>query len=200
MKIHSVTGGNQMASNKRDDILTAAIKLFAERGYDGTTVPMIADNAKVGAGTIYRYFENKESLVNSLFQECIQKFLDALKSSKMKSSTDVREHFHVLFHVMIHYAENNTQALHFIDSHCSGHYLDAKSNQMFEQFLDFLRDFIENGKRQGILCPLPSEAMIAIVYGAFSQLFKLIRKGVINGSLELINSVEECCWNAIRIH
>ena len=42
---------------------------FAERGYDGTTIPMIAEKAKVGAGTIYRYFENKEALVNSLFSK-----------------------------------------------------------------------------------------------------------------------------------
>ena len=43
-----------MAKNKRDDIMEAALILFAERGYDGTTVPMIAEKAKVGAGTIYR--------------------------------------------------------------------------------------------------------------------------------------------------
>jgi transposase len=34
------------------------MQLFAERGYDGTTIPMIAEKANVGAGTIYRYFEN----------------------------------------------------------------------------------------------------------------------------------------------
>ena len=189
-----------MASNKRDDILTAAMKLFAERGYDGTTVPMIADNAKVGAGTIYRYFENKESLVNSLFQECIQNFSESLRLDKLDYTGNVREEFHMLFREMIRYAENNTHALHFIDSHCSGHYLDEKSKQMFEQFLDFLRDFIENGKQQGVLCALPSNAMIAIVYGAFSQLFRLIRAGVIKESSELMDSVEECCWNAIRIY
>ena len=61
-----------MAQNKRDDILNAAMELFGELGYDGTTVPMIAERAKVGAGTIYRYFENKESLVNILFQDCVK--------------------------------------------------------------------------------------------------------------------------------
>lgn len=189
-----------MASNKRDDILTAAMNLFAERGYDGTTVPMIADNAKVGAGTIYRYFENKEALVNALFQECIQKFLDAFKSTELGSTMDVREQFHVLFHVMVLYAKNNTHALHFIDTHCAGHYLDEKSKQLFQDFLDYLKDFIENGKEQGVLCLLPSDALIAIVYGAFSYLFKIIRVGIIQESPELLNSIEECCWNAIRIN
>jgi len=189
-----------MASNKREDILSAAILLFAERGYDATTVPKIADKAQVGAGTIYRYFENKEALVNALFQECIHKFLEAFKSTKPESTTDVRQQFHVLFHVLVDYAENNTHELHFIDTHCGGHYLDEKSKQIFQDFLDFLKNFIEHGKEQGVLCLLPSDALIAIVYGAFSHLFKLIRVGVIQESPELLNSIEECCWNAIRIH
>ena len=45
-----------MAQNKRDDILNAAMELFGELGYDGTTVPMIAERAKVGAGTILSIF------------------------------------------------------------------------------------------------------------------------------------------------
>ncbi len=189
-----------MASNKRDDIFSAAILLFAERGYDATTVPMIADNAKVGAGTIYRYFENKEALVNALFQECIHKFLETFKLTNLEATTDVREQFHVLFHVMVHYAKNNTHALHFIDTHCSGHYLDEKSKEIFQDFLNFLKNFIEHGKKQGVLCLLQSDALIAIVYGAFSHLFRLIRVGVIQESPELLNSIEECCWNAIRIN
>jgi len=67
-----------LAHNKRDDILQAALELFAERQYDGTTVPMIADKAQVGAGTIYRYFESKEVLVNELFQDCVKDLSDRL--------------------------------------------------------------------------------------------------------------------------
>src|SRR5262249_37789581 len=55
-------------SDKRDQILVAAVELFAERGFHGTTVPDIATRAKVGAGTIYRYFPSKEALVNTLYQ------------------------------------------------------------------------------------------------------------------------------------
>ena len=68
-----------MAKNKQEDIFDAAIKLFAERGYDGTTIPMIAEKANVGAGTIYRYFENKEALVNSLFSKSMLQLSEILK-------------------------------------------------------------------------------------------------------------------------
>ena len=189
-----------MAKNKRDDIMEAALILFAERGYDGTTVPMIAEKAKVGAGTIYRYFENKESLVNSLFQTYIGKFSDMLKSSLDEHSNDFRQQFHLLFQQMVQFAEQNEHALPFIDSHSAGHYLDEKSVQMFEEFLDFLRAFALNGTKQGLLCSLQPTAIISIVYGAFAHLYKMIRLGVIEGKPELLDQVEECCWNAIRIH
>lgn len=189
-----------MAKNKRDDIMEAALILFAERGYDGTTVPMIAEKAKVGAGTIYRYFENKESLVNSLFQNHVGKFSDMLRKSLDEQSNDFREQFHLLFQQMVHFAKQNDHALQFIDSHSAGHYLDEKSVQIFEDFLDFLRTFALKGTEQGVLCSLEPKAIISIVFGAFAHLYKLIRLGAIEESPELLRQVEECCWNAIRIN
>ncbi|MDI5791109.1 helix-turn-helix domain containing protein [Bacillus licheniformis] len=47
---------------------------FADRGFDAATIPMIADKANVGAGTIYRYFDSKEALVNVLFQDSVKRF------------------------------------------------------------------------------------------------------------------------------
>lgn len=53
---------------KRQSILKAALELFVQRGFHGTAVPDIARGAGVGAGTIYRYFSNKEALVNELYR------------------------------------------------------------------------------------------------------------------------------------
>src|SRR5690606_27876447 len=56
-----------IVTDKREAILHAALELFVERGFWGTAVPEIAEKAGVGAGTIYRYFESKEALVNALY-------------------------------------------------------------------------------------------------------------------------------------
>ncbi|WP_433021193.1 TetR/AcrR family transcriptional regulator [Kribbella sp. CA-294648] len=44
-------------------IQTHAVRLFAERGYDATTVADVADAAGVSAMTVYRHFPTKEDLV-----------------------------------------------------------------------------------------------------------------------------------------
>ncbi|GAB6083239.1 hypothetical protein JCM30471_21530 [Desulfuromonas carbonis] len=56
-------------TDKREEILHAALELIAENGFHGAPMAMIAERAGVGAGTIYRYFENKDVLINVLYQE-----------------------------------------------------------------------------------------------------------------------------------
>ncbi len=187
-----------MSKNKQDDIFEAAMRLFAKRGYDGTTVPMIAENAKVGAGTIYRYFENKESLVNALFIKCVSQFSETLKH-EFPFSGSFREQFSHIFYRLFKFAKHNAYALLFIDSHCKGYYLDEESNKVFNDFLSFIIDVIENGKELGIIRPLPSKALIAIVYGAFIMLFEMVQSGELEETTELLIELEESSWNAIRI-
>lgn len=189
-----------MTKNKQQDILDAALVLFATRGFDGTTVPMIAEEARVGAGTIYRYFENKESLMNALFQKCVMELSKTIKEGFPESSGDIREQFRHIFKRMFKFAKKDINALLFIDSHSNAIYLNEKSKKLFADFLDFIRILLEKGKKQGLICPLPSEALISIVYGAFVRLYKVIQTGVLEETQELLIGVEECCWNAIRIH
>ncbi|HXC93667.1 MAG TPA: helix-turn-helix domain-containing protein, partial [Geobacteraceae bacterium] len=56
-------------NDKRDEIICAALEMIAENGFHGAPMAMIAEQAGVGAGTIYRYFENKDVLINELFRE-----------------------------------------------------------------------------------------------------------------------------------
>ncbi|MFC1851618.1 TetR/AcrR family transcriptional regulator [candidate division CSSED10-310 bacterium] len=50
-------------------ILTAAEKLFAQKGYPGTSMEEIAAVAEVSVGTVYFYFKNKEDLLIKLLDE-----------------------------------------------------------------------------------------------------------------------------------
>lgn len=47
---------------RQDEILDAAARLFAERGYPDATIEMLAETLGVGKGTIYRYFSSKQEL------------------------------------------------------------------------------------------------------------------------------------------
>lgn len=53
---------SETKSGKRQDILLAAVTVFAADGFRNTDVQLIADRAGVGKGTVYRHFGNKEQL------------------------------------------------------------------------------------------------------------------------------------------
>lgn len=54
--------------SKRETILHEAAKLFAKHGYAETDVQVVADQAKVGKGTVYRYFDDKKGLFLAVSQ------------------------------------------------------------------------------------------------------------------------------------
>jgi AcrR family transcriptional regulator len=53
---------------RREEILDAARRVFAERGFRGTTIADIAEEAKIALGTIYLYFSSKEEVFGALNQ------------------------------------------------------------------------------------------------------------------------------------
>ena len=90
-------------SDKREAIFDAALTLFAERGFHGTSAADIAQRAGVGAGTIYRYFEGKEALVNALYQHHKAALGRALLAG-FDPEAPPREAFHHFWHRAIAYA------------------------------------------------------------------------------------------------
>ena len=57
------------ASQRRREILQAALELFRDRGFDATAVQAIAERADVAAGTVYLYFPSKDAILRSLAEE-----------------------------------------------------------------------------------------------------------------------------------
>lgn len=52
----------------KERILDSALTLFAERGYDGVGVDLIAENAGIKGPSIYKHFKGKEDILNALIE------------------------------------------------------------------------------------------------------------------------------------
>lgn len=55
--------------DRREQIRRAALRVFARKGYRNAVVEDVAEEAGLGKGTIYTYFDRKEKLLGAVFQE-----------------------------------------------------------------------------------------------------------------------------------
>jgi AcrR family transcriptional regulator len=62
------TASGEPASNKRDAVLSAAIRRFAAQGLAGTGMREIARDAGLTEGTLYHYFPSKDALIEAAFR------------------------------------------------------------------------------------------------------------------------------------
>ena len=70
-------GSFVLASERREHLVRLAAELFAEKGYQATTVRNIADEAGILSGSLYHHFDSKESIVD----EILAAFFDELAAA-----------------------------------------------------------------------------------------------------------------------
>lgn len=71
--------------NSRDRILDAALKLFSEKGFNGTTVQEIADAAEVSKALIYYNFESKDAILLEILNTFKGEFIKVFEKIYIKS-------------------------------------------------------------------------------------------------------------------
>ena len=68
------------SEDKRNAILEAATRLFAERGLTAAPTSEISKHAGVAEGTLFTYFKTKDDLINALYREIKLELADAMMS------------------------------------------------------------------------------------------------------------------------
>ena len=62
----------EIREKSREKILSAALELFANKGYDATSIDSIAKKAGISKGLIYNYFESKKSMLMAIFNDAMK--------------------------------------------------------------------------------------------------------------------------------
>lgn len=187
----------------RSAILKAALEVFVERGFHGTTVPQIANRAGVAAGTMYRHFQSKEELVNVLYREAKTRFMSSVAGGELPGGTKLpqgataRQQFRWFWFRIVDYARSHGDELAFLELHHHAAYLDAQSLALEASSLQAFSSFFELDSIRGELKPLPGTVLMVIVWGILAQLFKTYRLGHLPWSDALIAEAEAAAWDAV---
>jgi TetR/AcrR family transcriptional regulator, fatty acid metabolism regulator protein len=79
------------AADRRRQILDAAVRVFARRGFHACRVSDIADEAGVAYGLVYHYFRSKEEVLDTLFTERWDVLLQVTREADADDALTARE-------------------------------------------------------------------------------------------------------------
>ncbi|MCX5864152.1 MAG: TetR/AcrR family transcriptional regulator [Deltaproteobacteria bacterium] len=187
-------------SEKRHEILRAALELIAEHGFHDAPIAAIAERASVGAGTIYRYFENKDVLITELFQELHDRIWTGLLKG-YEPDTSLRERFVHLSTALLRY---------FIDNPLDFRYLEQYHNSPYgvafrrDRLLgsggggDLYRILLEEGVAQQIVKDIPLVVLFALAFGPLLAVARDHILGFVVLDESLIAQTVQACWDGIK--
>ena len=182
---------------KSEAIQRAALELFVERGFHGTPVPLIAERAGVGAGTIYRSFPSKEALVNAIYQRWKQRVVDAIVTD-FPTDRPPREQFRVIWERMADFALRHPRELGFLELHHHGPYLDKQSLAIEHAITEFGVMMVRRAQHTEAIKDLDPMLLMELINGAFLGMFRAGTEKRLKLTKELFMQAEQCCWEAIR--
>ncbi|HPI72262.1 MAG TPA: TetR/AcrR family transcriptional regulator, partial [bacterium] len=95
--------------NKEQRILEAAVAIFARDGYHHSRISDIAELAGISVGSVYLYFDNKESILNRLFSDLWARLVGQLKAQYRRQDLTAVEKLDIMidliFNGFIHHAD-----------------------------------------------------------------------------------------------
>jgi AcrR family transcriptional regulator len=182
---------------KRTAILDAALSLFVERTYDGTAMPLVAERAGVGAGTIYRYFDSKEALVNALYRRC-QANLTYRIIDTAPQGAPARDLFHHIWWGLCEFAREEPEASAFLEMHHHELYLDKESIAQRNRVRAVCGKLILDAQALGEVRVAPPDILGFLVTGAYVGLLKAVGERGEVLTDDKIKLAEECVWKMLE--
>jgi AcrR family transcriptional regulator len=192
--------GIMKTTDKRGDIIQAALELIAEQGFHGAPMSEISAKAGVATGTIYRYFENKEVLIKELHRELEEKINKHIRRG-YPVDQPLRERFLFLITELLRYFIKNPLHFRYLEQYFNSPYgislhrqriLDKPDNN------DLVMEIFNQGIRQQIFKELPKAVLFSLAFGSMIILMRDHILGFFTLDDFLIKQVAEACWDAVK--
>jgi AcrR family transcriptional regulator len=149
------------------EILEAARKLFAKKGFNEVTMGEIADAAGLAKGTLYLYFESKRDVYLKTLQRGKAELLERV-TANMQAAEGLRARIRSLIATRVKYAEENSDFYKIYLTEFSNVIRPASINREFRE-LDLkqaqaLEQALREGMERGEMLPVNAEAAASTIH------------------------------------
>src|SRR5258707_6138511 len=159
-------------TDKRDAILKAATRVFAQNGFFQSQVADVARAAGVAAGTVYLYFKSKDDLLVSIFERSMREGL-ATGRAAAADLQDPRERLRRL--ARAHLArlghDRNLAIVFQVELRQSTKFMERLSATLLRDYLGLIREAVADGQREGLFrADVKATAMAKMLFGALDEM------------------------------
>ncbi|MFZ3131530.1 MAG: TetR/AcrR family transcriptional regulator [Desulfosporosinus sp.] len=162
---------------RRQDILEAGLKIFAEKGYNGSTTAEIARAAGVAEGTIFRHFTTKKELLIAVLEPKVLEGLIQLDKEHREDTPP--EFFRRFLNNRLELIKENDALIRLMFAEAQYHIevREALFKGILEQGISIIRPWFEKGVERGDFRALPfpptmrSFMGMVLFYGLFGNVF-----------------------------
>ncbi|MCD4692152.1 MAG: TetR family transcriptional regulator [Calditrichales bacterium] len=156
---------------RKTEIVEAAVKVFAEKGFFKAKVSDVAKEAGIADGTVYLYFKNKEDLLIYLFENKIGHILMRF-NSQLSEIIDPIEKMKLFFQIYFKIIKEDKKLAEVfqVELRQSAKFLKNYHNQKFIDFLNIIGDILIQGKQDGFFNPeLNTNVTKILIFGALDE-------------------------------
>src|SRR6478735_3879831 len=158
-------------ADKREAILRAAVKVFAQKGYFNSKVSDVASEAVIADGTVYLYFKSKDEILHSIFDQAMSRFI-AEGKTELATIEKPEERLRRIaeMHLERLGADRDLAIVFQVELRGSIKFMQEFSAAGFADYLDVIRQTVEDGQRSGDFRNDVKPVIAAkILYGALDE-------------------------------
>ena len=170
--------------SRKDDIINAAVILFAENGYAATATSAIARKAGVAEGLIFHHFKNKVGILINIFTELSERYILEIETIMKKAETGLDALLTILrFHFEFAESKSTTFKILLRDFPSEFTSPESEAGKIIAEHMDTslsqIKNCIERGREDGSIRDVPVEETAYIIRGMLNGLsrFKIIMPG-----------------------
>jgi AcrR family transcriptional regulator len=163
---------------RRAEIMSAAMRLFASKGFHSTTMSEIAKEAEFSTGSLYNFFKSKEELYFTMLREEIEKVEARTREQRAKARSP-REDLEAVVDTLTEYFEENRYVFQIFVTHRE-HFEWPMKGELAEvvraKYLSFIGELVEvfkAGISQGLFKPYEPEELALCFMGILNSFIYL---------------------------
>ncbi|MDQ3713236.1 MAG: TetR family transcriptional regulator [Acidobacteriota bacterium] len=168
----SIGQARAVVADKREAILRAAIKVFAQKGYFNSKVADIAKEAGIADGTVYLYFKSKEEILHSVFDRAMEEFIaEGKREIAAIEEADKRLWRIAQLHLEKLGADRDLAIVFQVELRGSTKFMEEFSGGGFAEYLEIIQKTIQEGQKAGVFRKdLKPITAAKILYGALDEM------------------------------